>query len=113
MVMASEQVQQQLLTQAQVYQQQMQGIAIQKETLNVQSLEISTALDELEKAKGDVYKLTGPLLIKSPKGEVKKDLEEKKELIGIKIKTLDKSEGKIKSKMEELREELMKLGAGK
>lgn len=100
---------QQLLNQAQLYQQQMQGILTQKETLNVQMVELSTALDELEKTKDqDVYKVSGPLLIKSKKTEVKKDLEEKKELIDVKLKTLEKSEEKIKKKLDDLREQLTK-----
>lgn len=104
---------QQLLQQAQIYQQQMQGIAVQKETLHLQLAEISSALDELDKTKEtDVYKISGPLLIKTEKSDVKKDLEEKKELIDVKVKTLEKSEQKIKVKIDELRERLTKSGMG-
>ena len=91
----------------------MQGIAVQKETLHLQLAEISSALDELDKTKEtDVYKISGPLLIKTEKSDVKKDLEEKKELIDVKVKTLEKSEQKIKVKIDELRERLTKSGMG-
>ena len=102
---------QQLLNQAQLYQQQMQSIMVQKESLNMQLLEINNALDEIEKTKEkDLYKVSGPLLIKSAKEEIKKDLAEKKELIDLKLKTLEKSESKIKTKIDELRERLTKAG---
>lgn len=104
---------QQLLGQAQVFQQQMQAISMQKENLNMQSIEIINALDELEKAKtGDVFKIAGPILINTSKEETSKDLKERKELIGIKIKTLEKSEKKIKNKLDELKEKLAKTGLG-
>ena len=105
--------QEQLMQQAQVLQQQLQGILVQKENLGMQAMEIANALDELDKTKeADVYKATGPLLIKSAKTEVKKDLEEKKELIDLKVKTLEKSEEKIKVKMDEMRDRLTKAGIG-
>ena len=103
----------QLMNQAQLYQQQIHGILMQKENLNLQMTEINNALDELTKSKEkDIYKISGPLLIKSAREDVKKDLEEKKELISLKLKTLDKSEQKIKGKIDELREKLTKPSAG-
>lgn len=103
----------QLLLQAQQFQQQMHGIVLQKEGLGMQMMEISNALEELEKApQGDVYKMAGPLLIKSGKEEIRKDLQEKRELIDLKIKTLEKSEQKIRLRIDELRERLTKGQAG-
>ncbi len=101
---------QQLLEQAQVYQQQIQGIITQKETMNMQLLEMKNALEELEKSKEtEVYKLSGPVLIKAKKTEVEKDLKEKKEIIGVRVKTLEKSEARIKAKIEELRHKLTEV----
>ncbi|MBI4181522.1 MAG: prefoldin subunit [Candidatus Aenigmarchaeota archaeon] len=96
----------QLLNQAQMYQQQMQGIAAQKEAVNMQLMELSGALDELEKATGAVYKVAGPLIVKSEKAELKKDMEEKKELLHTRLKVLEKSELKIREKVDELKGKL-------
>lgn len=110
--MTSEQSQQ-LLNQAQLYQQQMQGIMIQKENLNAQLLEIKHALKELENLKGDmVYKLTGPIMIKANKEEIKKELLEKQELVELRLKSLEKGEKKAKDKIEELKEKLSKMDFG-
>ena len=97
---------QDILQQAQIYQQQMQGILIQKETLSMQLFEIKKALEELKKSKETTdYKIAGPILIKSKKSDVEKDLKEKEAFINIRMKTLEKGEDKVKEKLDELRED--------
>lgn len=98
-----------LLGQVQLYQQQMQGVLGQKELLNMQLMEIDKALESLEKTgERDVFKISGPVLIKTGKAEVKKELREKKEMISLRMKSLEKSESRMKEQMEELRERLSK-----
>jgi len=113
--MASKQSQN-LLEHLQIYQQQMQGIAAQKEALNMQLIEINKSLEELENTKEkEIFKISGAILIKQGVQEVKKDLEGKKELIDLRIKTLEKSEKKINEKLEEIRGRLTgneELGGG-
>jgi prefoldin beta subunit len=108
--MVTQEQAQQLLGQAQVYQQQMQSIMAQKETLKIQQMEIKKALEEITKAAASehVYKASGPILIKSTKEDVKKELSEKDEFITTRLQTLDRSEKKVKEKIEELREKLSK-----
>ncbi|MBI4173256.1 MAG: prefoldin subunit beta [Candidatus Aenigmarchaeota archaeon] len=104
--MASQQMQQ-LVNQAQVYQQQAQLYAAQKETLNMQMLEIEKALKELETSPEDkIYKIAGPILIKAGKEDVRKELQEKKDFLLLKIQTIDKSEKKAKEKLEEIKQKL-------
>ena len=92
---------QQLIGQAQVYQQQAQLYAAQRETLNLQMLEIEKALKELETTKEDkIYKISGPILIRAGKEDVGKELQEKKDFLSLKVQTLEKSEQKIKEKLE-------------
>lgn len=98
---------QQLLIQAQMYQQQLQVTVAQKENMSLQLLEVSKALEELEKTKEiDVYKITGPILIKSDKTEVTKELKEKQTEIEAKQKTLEKNEEKLKARFEEVSKKL-------
>ena len=107
--MVSQEQAQQILGQAQVYQQQMQSILAQKETLKIQQLEIKKALEEIEKSSDEhVYKASGPILIKSLKEDVKKELSEKDEFITTRLQTLERSEKKVKEKIDELREKLTK-----
>lgn len=106
--MVSEQAKQ-LLGQAQIYQQQMQGIITQKKTLDLQVMEIKKALEELENVKeAEVYKISGPILIKTKKSDVKKELNEKLDVINTRIKSLDMGEKKAKTKIEEIRNKITK-----
>ena len=100
---------QQLLQSAAILQQQLQNIMAQKEAMGVQVLEIKRALDELEKSKEkEVYKIAGPILIKSGKADVLKDLKERDEAFDLRLKQFEKEEKRIKLKIEELREKLVK-----
>jgi prefoldin beta subunit len=106
--MVSEQLQQ-LFNQVQLYQQQMQAVLAQKESLSLQSSEIKKALEELEKSKAkDAYKISGPILIKSTNTEIKKDLKEKQESIGLRVKSLEKTEKMVGEKIDDLKVKLEK-----
>lgn len=107
--MVSEEQAQQMLAQAQIYQQQMQSIITQKETLRLQQAEIKKAIEEMDKTQEKhVYKASGPILIKASKDDVKKELSEKSELIATRLQTLERSEKKVREKIDELREKLSK-----
>lgn len=91
---------QQILIELQTFQQQMQTVLIQRESLNIQNTEIEKALEELKKATTeDVYKAVGPILIKSTKKDLEKELTEKKEIVDLRIKSLQKQEDRLKEKL--------------
>jgi prefoldin beta subunit len=96
---------QQILIDLQAFQQQMQTVLIQKESLNIQSMEIDKALEELKKATTeDVYKAVGPILIKSTRKDLEKELNEKKETIDLRLKSLQKQDDRIKEKLKDYQE---------
>lgn len=96
---------QQILIELQTFQQQMQTVLIQKESLNIQNMEIDKALEELKKATTeDVYKAVGPILIKSTKKDLEKELTEKKETVDLRLKSLQKQEDRLKEKLKESQE---------
>ena len=98
----------QLLSQAQLYQQQIQTLITQKTALNMELNEIKKALEEIEKTKEkSVLKVSGPILIKVDTDDMKKDLDEKENMINLRLKTIEKQEVKVKEKIEELRSKLM------
>lgn len=92
----------------QIIEQNMQNILLQKQTLQFELSENSSALEELNSAKDDVYKVVGQIMIKSKKEDLKKDLESKKEVADLRIKNLEKQEKSIKERLTTLREEVMK-----
>jgi len=107
--MVTQEEAQQIVAQAQVYQQQMQSILTQKETIKMQQLEIKKASEDIEKTQEQhAYKISGPILIKCTKEEVRKELAEKSELISTRLQTLERSEKRVREKIEEIREKLSK-----
>jgi len=98
------------LGQFQGYQQQLQAILIQKENLKLQILEIEHALEELETSKlKEAYKITGPIMIKMNSTELKNDLKEKKDNFDLRIKTLERGEERITTKLKEMEPRLREL----
>ena len=76
----------------QMQNQQLQAIMVQKQTLGMQAKEIEKALEQIEVSTGDVYRSVGPVLVKTSKDAIKKQLEEEKEDIDIKLKTMENQE---------------------
>ena len=101
---------QHILIELQTFQQQMQTVLLQKESLSIQNMEIDKALEELKKTEhNDVYKAVGPILIKSTKKELSKELNEKKETIELRLKSLQKQENRLKEKLKESQEKFEEI----
>jgi prefoldin beta subunit len=104
----------QLLGQAQLYSQQIQSIVTQKTALLMELNEMKKALEELGKTEERfVYKISGPILIKVETEKMKKDLEEKEGMINLRVKTLEKQELKVKERIDELRNRIIKVRPGR
>lgn len=88
-------------------QHQLQNVVMQKETLKLQNVEIDKALEELESTKEKkAYKITGNIMVSKTTDELKTELNETKEAIEIKIKSYEKMEERLSSKLKELQNKL-------
>ena len=95
----------QLLEQAQIMQQEMQMLASQKGALTMELSEVKRALDELENAEEkSAYKISGSIIIKKDIDSIKKELAEKRELLDVRIESIEKREKKINETMNGIRE---------
>jgi prefoldin beta subunit len=104
---------QQILMELQAYQQQMQTVLMQKESLGIQQSENEKALEELAKTThDDVYKTVGPILIKSTKKDLITELKEKQETIDIRLKSMQKQETRIRDKLKEAQDRLEEILRG-
>lgn len=99
---------QEKLNQLQIFEQNMQQVSSQKQKYQAQMMELENALSELEKEKEKVYKIAGEIMFLTESEDVKKDLNSKKEIIGLRIKNLEKQETNIREKVQKLQEEIMK-----
>lgn len=88
-------------------EQSLQSLLAQKQAFQSQLLEVTSAIEGLEKT-DEAFKIIGNVMIKSNKEELNNDLEQKKEMLELRIKTLDKQEDSMRSKTEELQAEVMK-----
>lgn len=96
----------QKIAQLQMYEQSLQNFLAQKQQFQMQLVEVDSALKQLENAK-DSYKIVANIMVSADKEGLKKELNEKKEKIELRIKTMEKQEENIKEKAGKIREEVM------
>lgn len=88
-------------------------VALNRQQLQIQLLEINNALKELSNIPDDtnVYKIVGTIMIAKPKKEVQSDLEQQKETLEIRFKSLQRQEELLRKQLNELEKKLTrKLG---
>lgn len=95
------------INQLQLFEQSLQTLLMQKQQFQLQLAEIDSALKELETT-SDAYKIVGNIMALTKKEDLKKDLNEKKEITELRIKSMEKQETQIKEKASKLQEEILK-----
>lgn len=103
------QVQQRLLRLQQL-QQTLQGVLTQKQQLELELNEVEQALGELEKLTDAsvIYKSIGSLLVKSKRANVTVELNERKELLNMRINVLGKQEERLRTQVKDLQDKLQR-----
>ena len=97
------------IAQFQQLQQQLQVLATQRLQLEAKLREVEGTLEDLGKVGGDVpvYRSTGALLIRVEDREgLRKELEEQKETLGIRVNTIKKQEKSLGERYEQLQAKL-------
>ncbi len=95
------------LSQLQMIEQSMQNLLMQKQQFQLQQVEIESALKELENV-NEAYKIVGNIMVLSKKDDLKNDLSSKKEVVGLRIKNMEKQETQLRDKATKLQAEVMK-----
>jgi prefoldin beta subunit len=103
------QIQERLLRLQQL-QQTLQTILAQKQQVELELTEIEQALSELQKIADDttIYKAIGSLLVKAEKPKVTADLDERKELLNVRVQVLGKQEERLRGQLKDLQTKLQK-----
>ncbi len=97
----------QKIEQLQMLEQNLRTFTVQRQQFQAQLMEIDSALSEIEGTK-EVFKIIGGVMVAAQKDEVKKDLAKKKEVLELRIKTIEKQEEKIKEKASSTQKEVLK-----
>ncbi len=95
------------IAQLQMLEQNIQNFLVQKQTFQAQLIEVDNALEELEKTKGNSYKIVGAVMIAAEKEDLKKDLNEKREIVNLRINSIEKQENQLKDKALKLQSEVL------
>ena len=95
------------INQLQMLEQSMQNLLMQKQQFQLQQVEIESALKELEKV-NEAYKIVGNIMVLSEKSDLKSDLNSKKEIMELRVKTFEKQENQLREKASKLQEEVLK-----
>ena len=97
----------QKIGQLQMFEQSLQSFLGQKQQFQAQLVEIESALSELE-GTDKAYKIVGNIMVESDKNELKADLESKKEMLELRIRTMEKQEAQVREKTSKLQSEILK-----
>lgn len=99
---------QERLLRLQQLQQTLQSVLMQKQQVELELTEIEQALSELQKVPDDtvIYKSIGSLLVKTDKVKVTADLNERKELLNMRVSVLGKQEERVRSQIKDLQAKL-------
>lgn len=91
----------------QILEGNFQSLLMQKQQFGLELNEISTALEEVSNSKGDVFRIIGQVMVKSDKDSLKKELLEKKDLINIRMKAIEKQENSFRESIERLKGDIV------
>ena len=104
--MADEKETQEKMAKLQQIEQELQSFLLQKQNFQNQTIEVDSALKELESS-NESYKIIGNIMIRSGKDELVKDLKSKKEMASLRIKTIEKQENMLREKAGKIQSEVM------
>ena len=97
----------QKIGQLQMFEQSLQSFLGQKQQFQVQLVEVESALGELENTQ-KAYKIIGNIMVEADKAELKADLQSKKEMLELRIRTMEKQESQVREKASKLQSEILK-----
>jgi prefoldin beta subunit len=100
--------QQEKIQQLQLIEQNLQNLLGQKQQFQSQMFELDGALKEIE-VSPQAYKIIGGIMVLTEKEKLKKDLSEKKELVELRISSIEKQEKQFKDRAKDIQQEVLSL----
>jgi prefoldin beta subunit len=98
---------QEKIQELQIIEQNLRGLIVQKQTFEMDLYETENAINEILSSKEDIYKMIGNIMIKTDKKKTAEDLKKKKDILSLRIKSINYEEKNLNSKVEEIKKELM------
>jgi len=92
----------------QLIEHNLSNLSMQKQSFMSRLMENENALNEINETKKQAYKIVGNIMIAAEKEDLKKELDSEKEILNLRIKSIEKQENKLKERTQELQKEIMK-----
>jgi prefoldin beta subunit len=92
----------------QILEQNLQALLMQKQAFQIELNETENALSEVSKVRDEVYRIIGQIMLKSDKQEIEKELKEKKDILSLRLRSIERQENLFKDKLEKLKQEVTK-----
>lgn len=92
----------------QLYEQNLQGLSMQKQAFLMELTEVENALSEIKDNNEPVFKVVGQIMVKTDKKKIDQELKEKKDLINLRINSIEKQESLLNQNIDKIKAELMK-----
>jgi prefoldin beta subunit len=97
---------QEKINQLQVLEQNLQSFLSQKQQFQTQLAEVESASKELKGSK-ESYKIVGNIMVSVEKKDLETELSSKKEMLELRLKSVEKQENKIKQQADDLQKEVL------
>ena len=94
------------MQQMQALEHSLQALMAQKQSMQMQLAELESAVAELA-GKESAYRIVGNIMVSAKAPELLKELEEKKELVEMRISSVTKQENSVKKKAEQLQKDVL------
>ena len=88
-------------------EQNLHGLIMQKQAFQMELTETTNALTEISKSNDDIFKLVGNIMIKTDKKKTEGDLSKKKDLLALRLKSINSEEKDLTDRAEDLKTEVM------
>ena len=96
------------IQQIQFMENNIQNLFMQKQAFQMELSESQSAIKEIENSEGEIFKIIGQLMIETDKQKTKEELSNKEKILELRIRTIEKQEGSLMEKLENLRKEATK-----
>lgn len=94
------------IEQLQIMEQNLRSSMVQRQTFQTQLLEVESALNEITGTE-QTYKIIGNIMVAIEKKDLKDELEKKKEMLQLRIKSLEKQEEKLKERAAQTQKDVL------
>ena len=85
----------------------MQTLMMQRQSFQSQLLDVESAERELEKPQKEIYKIMGTIMVSISQKDIKSELTEKKEILNLRVKNIEKQESSLKQESDKIKKEVL------